>query len=51
VIAAGFAILRNRPDFTIRLPFPGRNFYRDWGEGTFRAMVGGGYILMGTAFS
>ena len=56
-IAGGFAILRNWRDwgtrfyqFTIRLPLPGRNFYRDWGEGTFRVMVGGGYILGGMAF-
>jgi hypothetical protein len=55
--AGGFAILRNWRgwgtrfyQFTIRLPLPGRNFYRDWGEATFRVMVGGGYVVGGIGF-
>ena len=29
-----------------RLPLPGAGFYRDWGYGTFRAIVGGGSIVV-----
>jgi len=36
--------------FTTRLPLPGSGFYRHWGFGTFRALVGGGYVVVGLIF-
>ena len=32
---------------TIRLPLPGAGFYRNRGYGTYRVLVGGGYVVVG----
>lgn len=56
-VGAGLAIITNWRGwgtrtyrFTIRLRLPGAGFYRNWGYGTYRAFVGGGYIAMGSVF-
>jgi hypothetical protein len=36
--------------FTVRLPLPGAGFYRSSGYNTYRALVGGGYTVLGLAF-
>jgi hypothetical protein len=36
--------------WTTRLPLPGAAFYREWGFGTFRWMVGGGGVAVGLLF-
>jgi hypothetical protein len=37
-------------EWTSNSRLPGAGFYRDWGFGTFRVLVGGGAVLVGTVF-